>query len=314
MEQVSAVPGVEAVAHARREPLSSGIAPAMIRLPGQNQSRRAELNWVTPGYFSLVGIAIVRGRTFTDAELANDSRVAIVTETTARNFFPGQDPIGRTVLNETGIAFRVVGVARDAQVTSLGTIDAYYLYLPATPRVLPRLELLVRSRADFGSTASAIRAAVWALDRGIVVRVSPLKANLEYWQNLSGSVTALAASLGTLALVLASVGIYGVVSYFVRRRFREIGIRMALGARSRDVLGLILRQTMRPVVVGAVIGVVAAAVASGILSSVLFGVNPVDPVSLGGAALFVLGVAFAACVLAGRPALGSDPLATLRHE
>ena len=314
MEQVGGLAGVEAVAFAAREPLSSGTSSAMIRLPGQdvNQARLTALNIVTPGYFSLIGTPIVRGRTFTDVELATDAPVAVVTETTARNYWPGLDPIGRTLVNDAGTAFQVVGVSKDAQVTSLGEIDASYVYRPAAPRVLPRLVLMVRSRADFGSTSSGIRAAVQALDRGVAIRVSPLDANLEYWQTLAGGVAALAASLGTLALVLAAVGIYGVVSFFVRRRFREIGIRMALGARSRDVLGLIVRQTMRPVVVGAAIGVVAAAAVSGVLSSLLFGVSPVDPAGLGGAALFVLGVALVAGVLAGRPALGSDPLSSLR--
>ena len=114
--------------------------------------------------------------------------------------------------------------------------------------------------------------------------------------------TTLFGGLGVLALVLASVGIYGVVSYAVTGRYREIGVRLALGATAWSVLGLVLRQTMRPVVVGAVIGVVAASAMSSILSSVLFGVSPADPIGLGGAALLVLGVALAAGVLAARPA------------
>ena len=126
--------------------------------------------------------------------------------------------------------------------------------------------------------------------------------------------TALAASLGALALVLAAVGIYGVVAYFVTRRFREIGIRMALGAKSRNVLGLILRRTMRPVLIGAAVGVGAGAALSSVLSSVLFGVSPVDPAGLIGAASFVLFVALMAGALASRPATRVDPMVTLRHD
>ena len=114
--------------------------------------------------------------------------------------------------------------------------------------------------------------------------------------------------------VLAAVGIYGVVSYSVTQRYREIGIRMALGATARDVLGMVLRQTMRPVVVGAVIGVAAAIGMSRILTSVLFGVSPADPVGLGGGALLVLGVALAAGVMAARPVTRADPTAALRCE
>jgi predicted permease len=320
LAEVEGLPGVETAAYARREPLSSGTTPASVRLPGQDerQAQRAERNEVTPDYFALVGIPIVQGRTFTGAEVASDAPVAIVTETTARNYWPGQDPIGQTLLRGGGpgpqVALQVVGVAKDAQVATLGAVNAYYLYLPAAPGVLPRVKLLVRSRADFSSTAVAIRAAVRRLDSGIAVRVDPLQANLQWWQNLSGFVTVLAGSLGTLALVLAAVGIYGVVSYLVTRRFREIGIRMSLGATPRNVLGLMLRRTMRPVVVGAAIGAVAATAAAGVLSSVLFGVSPLDPFGLGGAALVVLGVAFAAGVLAVRPATGSEPIAALRHD
>jgi putative ABC transport system permease protein len=117
-----------------------------------------------------------------------------------------------------------------------------------------------------------------------------------------------------LALVLATVGVYGVVSYSVTGRYREIGVRLALGATASNLLGMILRQTMRPVVVGAVIGVAAASALSRVLSSVLFGVSPVDPVGLGGGALVVLGLALAAGLVAARPATCADPTTTLRYE
>jgi ABC-type antimicrobial peptide transport system permease subunit len=152
------------------------------------------------------------------------------------------------------------------------------------------------------------------LDPGLVVRVAPLEANLDVWRSLATLVSSLSTSLGVLALVLASVGVYGVVAYAVGRRVREIGIRMALGASARNVLALILQRTMRPVVVGAVIGLVAAVVVSRVLSSVLFGVSPVDAIGLGGAALLVLGVALGAGVLAARPGMRADPMVTLRCD
>jgi predicted permease len=191
MEQVAALPGIESVAYGRREPLSTQRTGAAVRLPGEDetQSRQAERNEVTPSYFSLLGIPIVQGRTFTDSEVASDSLVTIVTETTARNLWPGEDPVGRTLLAGAGFEFSVVGVAADAQVTRLGETDPYYLYLPASPRVATgQLELLVRSRADFGAMASGIQAAVQVLDPGLWVRVNPLEANLEYWRSLASPV------------------------------------------------------------------------------------------------------------------------------
>jgi putative ABC transport system permease protein len=320
LEEAAALPGVEAAAQAILEPLTVDNEAAPIRLPSQDPSafRLVALNGVTPGYFDLLGIPIVRGRTFNDAELTDASVPAIVTETTARNYWPDQDPIGQTLLLAVGpnqeVALNVVGVARDAQVTNVGEVAPYYLYLPSSPRSAPLLKLLVKSRTDFATTAAGIRAAVVGLDAGLAVRVSALEANLDYRRTLSGALTALALALGLLALALAAVGIYGVVAYFVGRRTREIGVRMALGAGTSDVLGLVLKRTMRPVVVGAAVGIAAAVSVSRVLSAVLFGVSPFDPIGIGQAALCVLGVALLAAVLPGRRAARTQPTTALRYE
>jgi ABC-type antimicrobial peptide transport system permease subunit len=193
--------------------------------------------------------------------------------------------------------------------TSLGSIVPY-IYEPGRPGGV----LLVRSRGNFAAIASGIRALVRASDPSVAFRVLPLEANVAWWRGVSGMVTTLGAGLGVLALVLASVGIFGVVSFGVSRRYREIGIRMALGATGRDVLGTILRQAMRPVVIGGVIGIVLAVTVSRVLSSVLFGVSPADPIGLGGSALLVIAVALAAGLMAARPATRADPTITLRYE
>ena len=203
----------------------------------------------------------------------------------------------------------VVGVVADAQVTALGQIDPYYVYVPGEGSAV-----LVKGRTDVATTVSGIRAAVRTVDPALLVTVLPLEATLGWSRGISRTVASLFGGLGVLALVLAAVGIFGVVSFAVAGRYREIGVRLALGATANGVLGLVLRQTMRPVVVGALIGIAAASALSRILSSVLFGVSPADPVGLGGAALLVLGVALAAGVMAARPATRADPTVTLRYE
>ncbi|HJR71407.1 MAG TPA: ADOP family duplicated permease, partial [Gammaproteobacteria bacterium] len=286
LAQVAALPGVEAAAYASQTPLGEAISGGEVRLSGESGGRFAEVDAVTPGYFSVLELPIVRGRNFTDAESADAERTAgtrpvIVSETTARNFWGETDPLGRTLLWED-TTLEVIGVAQDARLGGLGEIDSYYLYLPRREGG----ELLVRSSAGFAATtASSLLAIVRARDPSLVARVLPLEANLAWYRSVSGLVAVLGAALGGLALVLAAVGIYGVVSYSVTRRYRELGIRVALGARARDLMVTVLRRTMRPVVIGAVAGIVAAGALSRILSSALFGVSPADPIGLGGAAL-----------------------------
>jgi len=321
MDELKALPGVEAVATAMRAPLGGDTWSVEIRRPGEQKSeaREAETNRVSPDYFRVLGLPIVRGRTFAEAEIANaerggGARPVIVSETTARNLFPNVDPIGQTLTmsafvdSDPDVTLQVIGVAADARLTTLGQIDPYYVYEPGWGAIL------VKGRTGFETTASVIRATVRALDPRLPVQVLPLEANLAWWRAMSGTVATLGAGLGALALLLATVGVYGVVSYSVSRRYREIGIRMALGAGARSVLAMILRQTMRPVVIGAVIGVAAGAAMSRILSVVLFGVSLADPIGFGGAALLVIVVSLAAGALAVRPATRTDPTVVLRHE
>jgi len=315
LENVAAIPGVVEVATVQREPLGDDIGGIRIRLHDQaeNESHEAEMNVVSAGYFSLVEIPILRGRTFTQAEVADaqggtGSHPVIVSEATALNFWPGADPIGQA-LRQGENTLHVVGVAADVQVMTIGHVPPYYVYFPGQGGLL-----FFKSRTDLGATMSSVRAAVRALDPGLVVNVLPLESTLGYWRGLSRTVTGIGAGLGILALLLAAVGIYGVVSYSVRKRYREIGIRIALGAGTGNVLRTILRQTMLPVVIGAVIGAAAATAVSSILSSVLFGVSPADPIGLGGGALLALAVAIGAGVIAARPATQADPTTVLRSE
>ena len=207
-----------------------------------------------------------------------------------------------------------MGVAKDAQVAKLGRSDTVYLYLPAGPKEQLRLQLLVHGASGFAGIANSIRTAIRGLDPDLLVDVTRLEDNLENWRTPSRIVAILAGSLGALALLLASTGIYGVVSFAVSRRVKEIGIRMTLGADARSVMRLILRQAMRPVVLGAVFGIAGSAAVSQILSSMLFGMSTLDPVAFVFVPLFLVGVALAASYVPARRATRVDPMVALRHS
>src|SRR5690606_22035915 len=192
-DEIAALPGVEAVELASDPPLGEEMASIPVRLPddAETEVRNADLNSVTPGYFRLVGVPIVRGRTFTEGEVANVASAAafrpvIVSQATAEHYWPDADPLGETLL-WGDVRLQVVGVAADARVSTLGQIPSDYLYLPG------REELLIKSGLDYSSLASGVHAIVRSLDPGLVVSVLPLEANLAWWRGLSGTVTTLGA-------------------------------------------------------------------------------------------------------------------------
>ncbi len=314
MDRVAALPGVDGVAEASVTPLSDNHRASPFLLPGQTEERQIEFNDVSPGYFSLLGIPIVRGRDFTQVGARTGAAEMIVTEFTARTLWPGEEAIGK-VLREEGRAERVViGVVRDAQVSHLGETDRVYAYLPAGPKEQARMILLVHSAGGYDGIEKGIRDAARLLDPELVVDVAKLEDNLEVWRTPSRIVATLSGALGALALLLASIGVYGVVSYSVSRRIREIGIRMTLGADGRDVMRLLLRQAMRPVLIGAAVGVGGCAAVSQILSKVLYGIGSHDPIAFLGVPLFLLGIALLASYIPAHRATQVDPVVALRYE
>jgi ABC-type antimicrobial peptide transport system permease subunit len=267
------------------------------------------VNAVSPEFFSLLALPIVRGRVFTDGEVD----VVLVTESTARHYWPGQDAIGRTI-NMDGRRRQIVGIVRDAQVSQAQSAMASYMYLPATRGTQRGVSVLARTRVHFEGFAAAVRAETSRMDGQLVVNVQPLSENLGLLQTLSRITASVAATLSLLALSLAAIGVYGVVAYVVSRRLREVGVRMALGASARDVQRLILRQTLRPVVVGMSIGIAIAAVTARLLHSILFGVSPYDAVAFMGAPLLMLAIAAAAAFIPTRRAMRVNPMSVLRAE
>jgi predicted permease len=314
MDRLAALPGVETVAQAGNTPLSDSHRGTMFSLPGQADKYQVEFNEVSPDFFSLLGVPIVRGRNFTSTEARTGAALAIVTESTALRFWPNQDSIGKILRMEGESDMQVIGVAKDAQVSHLAKSNETYLYLPAGPKEQIRMKLLVRGADAFASTTTGIQAAIHSLDPGLVVDVAKLEDNLEVWRAPSRIVAILAGSLGALGMLLACIGVYGVVSYAVSRRVREIGIRMTLGADAREVKRLILRQAMRPVVLGALIGIAGCAAVSQVLKSMLFGISAHDPVAFVAVPLVLLSVALAASYIPARRATKGDPMIALRYE
>jgi putative ABC transport system permease protein len=318
IDRLHGLPGVASLAEAGKTPLSAGDMQTQVRTTAADAWQEIDFNIVSPEYFAVVRVPIVRGRTFTASDSAEPTRTVIVTEATARRFWPGQDPIGRTLRMGLGpdrdVPLEVVGVAADAQVARIADTTTPYMYLPPDPQSADGLHLLVRSAVDRAALAGSVRAIARDLAPGLVVSVVPLEQNLDFWRGLARVVGGMSGSLSLLALVLAAVGIYGVVAFVVSRRMREMGIRMILGAALGDVRRLILRQTLRPVVAGLIAGMAGAAAVSRVLESVLYGVSPLDPVSFVTAPLLLLIIAIAAGLAPTRRLLAIDPAAVLRRD
>jgi predicted permease len=319
IDGIRGLPGVENVAQARITPLEPAAWYVPYRVPEEAEFRGVQTNNVSANYFAVTGITIVRGREFTEAEVAAEQPSAVIlTESTARSFWPDQEPIGRTLIallpdiRETSV--EVVGIARDVEVVSIAETDTAYLYLPAMPSSQPAMQLVVRTALPAESLGDGIKAVFERLDSQLPVTVRPLAQNFEYWTRLSGLAASLSFGLGALALVLASVGVFGVMSTVLARRMREIGIRLALGAGKADVLRLVLRKSMRPVALGAVVGALACFGVARLLAGLLFGVGALDPYALAGAAAAVFGAAFLASAIPARRAANVDPMTTLRYE
>jgi putative ABC transport system permease protein len=312
-ERIQNLPGVTAVAQAECAPLSHDFSGSQFTVPGRSGTVPIEYNHISPDYFSLLGIPIVRGRSFRPGE-THDAPGIIVTESTARRLWPGQDPLGKALREISGREYSVIGVSKDAQVAHLGRIDTNYLYFPAGPEDDSRSYVLVRYAIGFTDVAKSIRDLVQSIDPDVSVEVSPLEDYLEVWRAPSRIVAALSGSLGALALLLCSIGVYGMVSYSVSRSVRDIGIRMALGADGGKVMRHVIWQAMRPVLTGGIVGVVLCAAVSGVLSSMMFGLGTRDPIAFISVPFFLLGVAFVATFIPARRAMLVDPMVALRCE
>jgi len=328
--RVKALPGVQSVSVSNGLPFEGANFPPFViegqPPPAQGQEPNGILYMVSTDYFKTMEIQLVRGRLFTSQDTPETPQVALIDEVFARQYFPNKDPLGqRFKLNVPGAeSHEIVGVVRHVEHTSLegetsNTAEFYFNFdqIPNAilPRYVRRVNLLARTTVEPLSLAAPVRNQIAALDKDqAVFNVRTME------QALSRSVAArrfsmiLLAVFAMLALVLAAVGIYGVISYSVAQRTREVGIRMALGARTIDVIKLVVRDGLKLVLIGVGVGLAGALALTRLMTTLLFDVTPTDAVTYASVALGLIVVALIACCIPARRATKVDPLVALRFE
>ncbi|MGH9833108.1 MAG: ABC transporter permease, partial [Blastocatellia bacterium] len=317
-ERVAALPGVEAVSFGNIVAFSnsfwiSGATPEGYQ-PQPGERLAFDFNAISPNYFQTLGVPLAGGREFTAQDTAEAPRVAIINEAMARRYWPGQEAVGKR-LNRGRVDHEVVGVVRNGKEKGLTADPRPAIYLPLTQSYRPELTLHVRTATGAQTLLAAVRREVQSLDATLPVynlqTLAQQKDGSLYTERLAAALLTL---FGLLALSLAAVGIYGVLSYAVTERTREMGIRLALGAQPRDLLKLVVGQGMILVLIGLVIGAGASFALTRLIEKLLFGVSATDPLTFAVIPLLLAGVALLACWIPARRATRMDPLAALRHE
>jgi putative ABC transport system permease protein len=325
LDRLRQIPGVQSAGAVTTLPLDGSRISVSYEVEGQptppGLQQSAGFDAVSPGYFRTLGIPILTGRDFTDQDRADGRPVIIVNEAMARRCWPGQDPIGKRITS--GITMddgdppvrEVVGVVGDVRHNSLSSEARAAYYIPFAQVPMGMATLAVRTAAEPAAVTSAMRAAVRDVDsnqplynaRVMEQVVAESVATPRFYATLLGI-------FGAVALVLAAVGIYGVMAYSVTQRTHEIGVRIALGAQPLQVLRLVVGHGLALALVGVGIGLAAAFALTRLMSSMLFGVSATDPLTFGGLAALLVGVALLACYVPARRASRVDPMVALRYE
>jgi predicted permease len=330
LRRVELLPGVQRASLvgyspiSRREWLMMGESPETKYpisiqgyMPKPDEEMRIHGTQVYPNSFATLGISLLSGRDFSLQDNLQSQRVAVINETMARNFFGGENPIGRRVSLRSGAEIEIIGVVKDVKYESLREANRPMFYLPFAQMNTGRgqMTLVVRMVGEPATLAAAIQREARALDPVMpMFEVETLAAQLDASLLQERLVATLSSVFGLLALLLACIGLYGVMAYDVARRTQEIGIRMALGASARQVTQLVLLQTLWLVGIGIVIGLGAALAATRWVKSLLFGLQAHDPMTIGLAVLVLLAVAAVAGYLPARRASRVDPLVALKYE
>jgi len=299
---------------------STSISVEGIPDPPPDQQPDVVFRVIGPGYFGTMGIPIVRGRDFTDEDNAETKDVVVISEKTAQHFWPGQDPIGKRLKpgsSASKSAWReVIGIVKDVRQNDLiapPKMEMYFTY--RQPKELAANALIMRTTIEPMGIAASVRNTIWSVDKDQTV------AGIDTMDHIVAEAVArqrigmlLLGLFAGLALLLASVGIYGVMSYSVAQRTREIGIRIALGARRTDVLQMTVAQGLKLVGAGMMIGLVAAFLVTRVLATLLFGITATDPITFAGISAVLLAVAILASYLPALRATRVDPITALRAQ
>ena len=324
LDRVRTIPGVESAAVGTSVPLTgshrrSDVTIEGLPTPGPGEFPHPDGHGISPAYTSAMGIPLLRGRTFTDADNETAPLVGLVNATMARRFWTNGDPIGKRILRgHPGVDkgwVTIVGVVADTKLYGLDNPARLEVYYPYRQQPEADMNLVVRSAVDPASLTSAVRAAVAAIDKDQpIFDVHTMQQLVDDSISTRRLTLVLLGIFSALALILAAIGIYGVMAYTVALRTQEIGIRMALGAQQKDVLRLVLGQGARIAFFGVAIGLAVAAALARLLSSLLFSVSASDPLTFAAVAVLLVAVALLACYIPARRALRVDPIIALRYE
>jgi predicted permease len=338
VRRVRDIPQIHAVALAEHPPMmghsTAPFEPVGSRVTLESRDSMALFNTVSPDYFETLGIPVILGRGFSQQEADQDAPVVMISAESAERFWPGENPLGKriSVLKELGVkrlagrTFTVIGVVKGVRSTNLSRVDPSYIYFTTAGSFAPASNLLVRADIAGNSVIPMVRDAVAGVSPSLATQMMAM--NIEsgpvlLQRLMTEAPASVAAALGILALGLAGVGIYGVVSCLVSQRTRELGVRVALGASRRRVMALIFRQALKPVLWGAPVGVAASAVFADLLSKIvvsieapdlLFGVSPWNPVTLIAVIAFLVVFVLGASWLPAMRATRVDPAIALRYE
>jgi predicted permease len=321
IERVRQIPGVTAVGATTFAPFTDGQAePRPFTIPGRpapapGEEPLIQMLPVSPSYFKALGVPLLAGQDI-DA-VAGDSTAApsaIISRRMAERFWPGESPLGKFFAVGPRTV-RVIGVAGDVRSTRLDSIAGYMAYVPERMMQRVHVSLIVRTDGDPASLAGPVRAAIReVLPRQPILQIVPMQDKVDAAAATPLFFTTLVSVFGALALTLAAVGLYGIMAYVVRQREREIGVRMALGATPAQVVGLMLRRGMAPVLAGLAVGLPMALLATRLLRSLLYEVSASDPVTFVGVAALLAAVALLASSLPSRRAARVDPMVTMRAD